>query len=87
MIHEWEKKKADKKSFKKYVKPCCRGNMLCMLYLTCLGTKDEPMPLIAIGPDWKFSLLEIFLVNMPLMAAAKNNTGMVMYVTVATLAW
>lgn len=48
-----------------------------MFYSKMLGTEDEPMPLIAIGPDWKFSLLEMFLVNMPLLAASKGNTGLV----------
>lgn len=83
MFYEWEKKKANKKWFKK--RPCFRGNMICMFYSKCSGTEDEPMPLIAIGPDWKFSLLEMFLVNTPLLAASKGNEGWVAHITLATL--
>ena len=61
--------------------------MICMFYLTCNGTEDEPMPLIAIGPDWKFSLLEMFLVNFPLLAASKGNDGWVANITLCTLSF
>lgn len=61
--------------------------MICFLYSSCFGSKDEPMPLIAIGPDWKMSIAEIILINGGVMVSSNWNKGIVKDITIYVLAF
>lgn len=56
MFKEWEKLKNGERLPHKSLNPDYRGNTICLFY-------QNNEPLITIGPNYKFSLLEIFLTN------------------------
>ena len=57
-LFEWEDLKSEGKSNRK---PWKRGLVYCLGYFNCCSPSE---PLITIGPDWKFSVAEIVLINM-----------------------
>lgn len=45
----------------------------------------EPIPLFTIGPDWKFSLIEILLVNLLVGLSVRYCHGIMQVITLTTL--
>lgn len=87
ICRQWERLNQNPKRARKELRPWFRGNSLCLGYVTwCSGKSKEPIPLLTIGPDWKFSLVEIFLMNLILGLASRNGEGLLQLITIGVLA-
>ena len=86
MHRQWELLKRNPELSKRELAPWYRGNVLCFAYVSCCrGDSIEPLPLYTIGPDWRFSLLEILLMNLFVGFAATRTEGYLHNMTLMVL--